>query len=322
MATETRTSGGQLWIAAMLLGFLFILTGTGCTTIKETAKGTARTVSESSRKLVDAVTPAGSGLKYKIALMGIEARGEPGQAGFGTQFTQGLSEYLQKECREALLDENATAFMKSPPRLASGQIDGFSLAMMGRPRGVNLFVIGSLADVRFLDEKTGFWLWKKTRYRLRASLRLEIVDSATGTKAMDESLTEESIVDEMRYEELKEAGGGIPFSEIAPLLSRLLSEAGYKTCEVMRSQPWSGFVVAADRNRLTISAGSAVGLAPGRVLEVFDKGRVVENKDGQRFLLPGGKIGEARVESVAADQAAAVLSQPASAGPGGTVRLR
>jgi len=209
--------------------------------------------------------------------------------------------------------------VKSPPRLASGQIDGFSLAMVGRPRGVNFFVIGSLTDARFLDEKTGFWLWKKTRYRLRVALRLEIVDSASGTKAFDESLWEESIVDEMRYEELKEAGG-IPLSEMAPVTGRLLQEAGLKTCEVLRSQPWRGFVTAVDRNRLTLSAGSGVGLTPGSVLEVFDKGRVVENKDGQRFLSPGEKIGEARVESVAADRAD--LDQAASAAAGGTVRLR
>ena len=321
MATETRTRCGPLRIAAVLLGLVFFLIGTGCTTVKDAAKGTARTVSESSRKVVDAITPGGSDLKKTVVLIGIEGRAEPGLAGFDTHFRQALSEYLRKECREALLDETVGAIVKSPPRLASGQIDGFSLAMMGRPRGVNFFVIGSLTDARFLDEKTGFWLWKKTRYRLRVALRLEIVDSASGTKAFDESLWEESIVDEMRYEELKEAGG-IPLSEMAPVTGRLLQEAGLKTCEVLRSQPWRGFVTAVDRNRLTLSAGSGVGLTPGSVLEVFDKGRVVENKDGQRFLSPGEKIGEARVESVAADRAEAVLDQAAPAAAGGTVRLR
>ena len=321
MATETRTRCGPLRIAAVLLGLVFFLIGTGCTTVKDAAKGTARTVSESSRKVVDAITPGGSDLKKTVVLIGIEGRAEPGLAGFDTHFRQALSEYLRKECREALLDETVGAIVKSPPRLASGQIDGFSLAMMGRPRGVNFFVIGSLTDARFLDEKTGFWLWKKTRYRLRVALRLEIVDSASGTKAFDESLWEESIVDEMRYEELKEAGD-IPLTEIAPVTGRLLKEAGLKTCEVLRSQPWQGFVTAVDRNRLTLSAGSGVGLTPGSVLEVFDKGRVVENKDGQRFLSPGEKIGEARVESVAADRAEAVLDQAAPAAAGGTVRLR
>lgn len=321
MATENKTIVGKLRIAAMLMGLLVFLICTGCTTIKDAAKGTARTVSESSRKAVDAITPGGSGLKHKIALIGVEGRAEPGQAGFDTHFSQALSEYLRKECRQVLLDESAGAIMKSPPRLASGQIDGFSLAMMGRPRGVNFFVIGSLTDVRFLDEKTGFWWWKKTRYRLRATLRLEIVDSATGTKSVDESLWEESVVDEMRYEEMKETGG-IPPTEIAPILDRLLREAGQKACEVMRSQPWQGFITAVDRNRLTISAGRAVGLTQGSVLEVFDKGRVFENKNGQRFLSPGEKIGEARVESVAADQTEVVLNQSASASAGGTVRLR
>ena len=321
MATETRTRCGPLRIAAVLLALAFFSIGTGCTTVKDAAKGTARTVSESSRKVVDAITPGGSDLKKTVVLIGIEGRAEPGLAGFDTHFRQALSEYLRKECREALLDETVGAIVKSPPRLASGQIDGFSLAMVGRPRGVNFFVIGSLTDVRFLDEKTGFWLWKKTRYRLRVALRLEIVDSASGTKAFDESLWEESIVDEMRYEELKEAGD-IPLTEIAPVTGRLLKEAGLKTCEVLRSQPWQGFVTAVDRNRLTLSAGSGVGLTPGSVLEVFDKGRVVENKDGQRFLSPGEKIGEARVESVAADRAEAVLDQAAPAAAGGTVRLR
>mgnify|MGYP006961788808 CR=1 FL=1 len=40
------------------------------------------------------------------------------------------------------------------------------------------------------------------------------------------------------------------------------------------------------------------------------------------FLSPGEKIGEARVESVAADRAEAVLDQAAPAAAGGTVRLR
>jgi hypothetical protein len=129
------------------------------------------------------------------------------------------------------------------------------------------------------------------------------------------------IVDETKYETLKEAGA-IPLTEILPVLTRLLREAGYRTCAMLRSQPWQGFVTAADQSRFTISAGSAAGLSPGKGLEVFDRGRVVEGKDGRRFLKPGDKIGEARIESVSADQAEAVLSQPGTVAPGGTVRLK
>lgn len=320
MALERTTLGNWQTITAFIVGLMMAWIPFGCTTIKDTAKGTARTVSESSRKVTDALTPGG-GIKRKVTLIGIEARAESGQANFGAHFSQALSEYLQSECHEALLDEAVGAILKSPPRLASGQIDGYSLAMVGRPRGINFFVIGSLTDVRLLDEKTGIWLWKETRYRIRATLRVEIVDSAAGAKALDETIRDEMIIDETQYEALKEARS-IPLTEILPVLTRLLREAGYNTCETLRRHPWQGFVTAADQNRLTISAGSAVGLSPGKRLEVFDRGRVVEGKDGRRFLKPGDKIGEARIESVSADQAEAILSQPADLTAGGTVRLK
>ncbi|MGE5258811.1 MAG: hypothetical protein ACM3KE_19215 [Hyphomicrobiales bacterium] len=321
MASRHTTLGSRQSITAILLGLVVAWTPFGCTTIKDTAKGTVRTVSESSRKVADAITPGGAGIKRKLTLIGIETRPETGQADFGAHFSQTMSDYLQNECKEALLDEAVGAILRSPPRLASGQIDGYSLAMMGRPRGINYFVIGSLTDVRFLDEKTGFWLWKKTRYRIRATLRVEIVDSAEGAKSLDETFWDEMVIDETAYETLKEAGA-IPLTEILPVLARLLREAGYKTCATLRNQPWQGFITAADQNRLTISAGSAVGLSPGKGLEVFDRGRVVEGKDGRRFLKPGDKIGEARIESVSADQAEAVLSQPAAVAAGGTVQLK
>ncbi len=321
MAIEGKTGVRRRPVAAFLLGLTAVCVCLGCTTIKDTATSAGRMVRDSSRKAVDAVTPTGSGPKNRVVLIGVENRAEPALAGFGTQFSRSLAEYLQKECRQVLVEEAAGEIIKSPPRLASGQIDGFSLAMMGRPRGVNFFVIGSLTDLRFLDEKTGFWLWKKNRYRIRATLRLEIIDSATGTKAFDESLWEASIIDEVKYEEMKERGV-IPLAELAPILELLLREARQKTCEVLRSQPWRGFITSVERNRLTLSAGSAVGLAPGSVLEVFDKGRIVENRDGQRFLAPGDKTGEARVQSVTADQSEAVLDPSAAATGGGTVRLR
>lgn len=320
MALRQTTLGNRQSVAAIILGLMVAWAPSSCATIKDTAKGTARTVSESSRKVADAITPGGGGIKRKVTLIGIEAQTESGQADFRAHFSQALSEYLRNECHEALLDEAVGAILKSPPRLPSGQIDGYSLAMMGRPRGINFFVIGSLTDVRFLEEKTGIWLWKQTRYRIRATLRVEIVDSAVGAKALDETFWDEMIIDETQYETLK-AAGAIPLTEIRPVLTRLLREAGYKTCQTLRSQPWQGFVTAADQNRLTISAGSAVGLSPGKGLEVFGRSQVVEGKDGRRYLKPADKIGEARIESVSADQAEAILNAPAAAAAG-TVRLK
>jgi len=305
----------------LMLMMALCLSFSGCTTIKDAAKGTARTVGETSRKVSSALTPSGTDLKFKIALIGVENPFQNKPGGFISYFQKSLAAIVQTDCRSSLVDEGVGEILASPPRLASGQIDGYALAALGRPRGLNFFVVGTLSDTRLMEEKTGFWLWKDTRYTLRAVLRVEVIDSASGTKAMDETFSEEEVLDELRHQQLQQ-GGPLPFGEIEPVLARLMPEAGTRLCEALSRQPWQGFIVGADQGRIAISSGSAVGLSVGRTLEVYGSGRPVESRDGLRFLKPGDRAGEARIESVSADTAEAVFSQPVNVGPGGTVRLK
>lgn len=311
----------RLLVTALLALWLMAFFS-GCTAIRDAAKGTVRAVGDTSRKVAGALTPSSSDLKHKIALIGTENQPAAGSSEFSAHFRKRLTELLQSECRGSVVDEALGDVLKTPPRLASGQVDGYALALMGRPRGLNFFVIGTLSDVRLMDEKTGFWLWRDTRYKIRAVLRVEVVDSATGTKVLDESLSDEAVIDELRHEQLQ-AGGALPFREIEPVLKRMLPDAGSRICEALGRQPWQGFIVAAgEGGRITVSSGSAVGLSAGRGLDVYARGSVVESKDGRRFFQPGDRVGEARVASVSSDQADAILSQPATVGPGGTVRLK
>lgn len=293
----------------------------GCATIKDTARGTARTVSDTSRKVTSAFSAAGAGIRCKIALIGIENQPAARPSVFPAFFQKSLAGFIKTDCSETVVDDAVGEILKSPPKLASGQIDGYALAMIGRPRGLNFFVIGTLSDTRLTEEKTGFWLWKDTRYKIRTVLRVEVIDAATGTKALDETLFEEAVIDELRHQQLQESGP-LAFAEIEPVLGRLLPEAGYKLCAALRQQPWQGFIIDGGDGRITISSGSAVGLSVGRTLEVYGSGRVVESKDGLRFLQPGDRVGEARIASVSSDKADAVVSPPAMGAAGGTVRLK
>ncbi len=311
-----RRRQGPILILAFCLAFF----SSACTTIRDTAKGTVRTVSETSRKMSNALTVSGD-LKHKIALIGVENPPPKSPSGFHAFFQKSLAGFIQNDCRKSIVDEGLGELLPSPPRLASGQVDGYALAVIGRPRGLNFFVIGTLSDTRLMDEKTGFWLWKDTRYKIRAVLRVEVIDSATGSKAMDETLSDEVVIDELHYQQLQESGP-LPFGEIEPILNRLLPEAGSRLCAALDRQPWQGFIVGTDGGRITISSGSAVGLSVDRTLEVYGSGRVVESKGGMRFLQPGDRVGDARVGSVSSDQAEAVFRQPAVLGPGGTVRLK
>ena len=308
-------------VLSVVLALGIVVFPSGCSTIKDTARGTVRAVSDTSRKVTGTFTAAGSDVRYKIALIGVENQPAAKPSLFSAVFQKALAANLKTDCSECIVDAAAGDVLKSPPRLASGLVDGYALALIGRPRGLNYFVVGTLSDSRLTDEKTGFWLWKDTRYKIRAVLRVEVIDSATGTKALDETLSGETVIDELRHQELLD-GGPLPFAEIEPILNQLLPEAGYRICSAIRPQPWQGFIVGTEERRITISSGSAVGLSPGRMLDVYGGGRVVESNDGRRFMRPGDRLGEARISSVSADQAEAVLSQPFQTNPGGTVRLK
>jgi hypothetical protein len=306
---------------AAVLGLWLFVCFCGCTAIKDSARGTARTVADTTRKVTRTFTAGGSDLRHRIALIGIENQPAARPFAFPGFFQKSLAGFLASDCPEIVVDAAVGELLQSPPRLASGQIDGYALAVIGRPRGLNFFVIGTLSDTRLMEEKTGFWLWKDTRYKIRAVLRLEVIDSGTGTKTLDETFSEEAVIDELRHQQLQE-GGPLPFEAIEPILNRLLPQAGNTLCGALGQQPWQGFIVGARDGRITLSSGSAVGLSVGRKLEVYASGRMVEGREGLRLLQPGERAGEAQIVAVSPDRAEADVSPPAAGGPGGTVRLK
>jgi hypothetical protein len=311
-AAESKTKGSGLVLVLLLIWAL-----AGCSAAKKTADA----VVETSSDVVDWVLPGGRpDLRQTVALIGVESTLPPVQAGFADHFRQALPGFLKKDCAEAVIDEAAAA-VKTPPRLPSGLLDGYALAVLGRQRGVNFFLIGTLVDVRVTDEPKGFWLWKDTRYSIQTVVRLELVDSATGAKILDDTSRTETEIDSLKYEEIEQFKN-IPFAHLTPAITTLFRKGGKLVCTAMHSLPWQGFVVAAERARITLSAGSRAGLSAGRTLEVFSIGPVFTSKDGQRFLSVGDKVGEATLTTVLEDRAEAAFGGWERLKEGGTVQVK
>jgi hypothetical protein len=315
-AASNVGSGGGV-VRAVVIGLCIVLAASGCSVYRAAARALRGATGEAD----GAPAAPGSGPLKKIVLMGLEQAplAQPGD--FATHFQNTIGAFLRKQCRIGLIDPGLAERLKSPPRLPSGQIDGFALALLGRQEGVNFFVFGSLADVQFREEKTGFWLWKDTRYAIRVVVRFEAVDSASGSKALDESLWEEVTLDELTYQQMQQAGP-VRLADIQPAISKLFNKAGYRACEALGSQPWRGFVTDADAERFTISTGSSCGLSTDRELAVFAMGAVIEGKGNSRFIEPGEPSGEARVVTVTEDRSEAVCVSAGCAAKGATVRIK
>jgi len=310
-AAESKTKGSGL-----VLVFLLMWALAGCSAAKKTADA----VVETSSDLVDWVLPGGRPeLRQTVVLIGVESSLPSVQAGFADHFRQALPGFLKKDCAEVVIDEAES--VKTPPRLPSGLLDGYALAVLGRQRGVNFFLIGTLVDVRVKDELKGFWLWKDTRYTIQTVVRLELVDSATGAKILDDTSRTETEIDSLKYEEIEQFKN-IPLADLTSSITTLFRKGGKLVCTAMHSLPWQGFVVAAERGRITLSAGSRAGLSGGRMLEVFNIGPVFTSKDGQRFLSVGEKVGEATLTTVAENRAEAAFGGWERLKEGGTVQVK
>ncbi len=304
---------------AVLLPVLVLAGGlTACTALKNSTA----TVVEASRTAVDRVAPTtGATAGKKVALIGVDA-GLPGvQPGFAAYYGQHFQALLEKECTGLRFDAALAADLKAPPRIASGLLDGHALAVLGRRKAVDFFLVGTLMDVKLEHQLTGFWLWKDTRYLIRAVVRVEVVDSATGAKILDDSRKDEVEIDSLKHEQLQPSQS-IRIADVQPALDRMLRESARRLCKVLRKRPWQAFVVAAEGGIMELSAGSDAGLAAGRVLEVFGFGAEIVGKDGQRFIPIGEKLGEATVSAVSRDSAQAVFERWELVRDGGTVRMK
>jgi hypothetical protein len=310
-AAESKTKGPVL-----VLLLLLIWAVAGCSAAKKTADA----VVETSSDVVDWALPSGRpDLRPTLALIGVESSLPSVQAGFAEHFRQALPGFLKKDCGETVID--AAAGVKTPPRLPSGLLDGYALAVLGRQRGVNFFLIGTLVDVQVKDERTGFWLWKDDRYSIQSVVRLELVDCATGAKILDDTSRTETQIDSVQYEEIQQFKT-IHFADLTSAIATLLRKGGKLVCTAMYSLPWQGFVVAAEPGRITLSSGSRAGLSVGRTLNVSSIGPVVTGKDGQRFLSIGDKLGEATLTVVSEDRAEAAFGDWERLKGGGTVQVK
>lgn len=321
MATASRPVALRPSASAAALLLLLVCLGaalSGCAT----AKKSVEKVAEVSRDAWDGVMPGqGSAAGRRLVLLGVEAGLPDVQPGFPADFLQRFPPLVAAECPGLKLDAGLAQSLAAPPRIASGLLDGYALAMIGRRQGVDFFLVGTLMDVKLDQEPTGFWLWKDTRYWIRAVIRLEIVDSVTGAKILDESLKDEVEIENLQYETLQQSHA-VRLADFKPALERMLQKGARRVCRTLRERPWQAFIVAADAGEIQISAGSDAGLAAGRVLEVYAPGPVMTSKDGQRFLAIGEKLGEATVSEAAPAVARARFERWEAVQNGGTVRMK
>ena len=306
----------------LFIGFLIF---TGCATTQTVVEKTTKTVTRTTRDISRKIVLSDEDLNRKVGMFNFENNTLRKTQNFQEVFHKGLPEYLNDRCPGIiLLDPSARGLLnalKEPPKLKSGLIDGYALAILGRQLGLNAIVTGSLEDIRIIDELQGVLWTKDTQHLLQVFIRVEVFDTRTATKILDDTFDRRIEIDDLEYRMIQQ-NEQIKLPELNETLKRLLTDIGDSICDAIRDQPWDGYITEIDSDRYVIPSGTEVGLEAGDILEVFDGSRIMEGIGGQHFFVPGLKIGEIEIIAITADKLFAKLVSGENIKKGSTVRRK
>lgn len=238
------------------------------------------------------------------------------QKQFAETLASGCSGVLLKEAGDAALSQ----LLKSLPRLPSGKIDNLALAKAGQQIGMNAFVLGSLTHISEKQDKKGILWFKDPVYYVQMGIRIEVYDTETGSKLMDEGVVHEIEVDEIDTEAIREKKQ-IDIPGLVEALVEIGEEMAEQACEAIAAESWKGYINGGGE-KLVVSAGRQAGLKEGDHFIVYRSGKPIEGEGGQRFFLPGQKCGEIKIIALYPEKAEAVVVSGDVPSAGASIRKK
>lgn len=309
-----------VWV--LFLPFCVLLI-TGCSSYSAMKKKTNRIIR-------DYKAPDGD-LKKKVAIAYFENKTPFAGKGLEENFIKELVETMNTSCPDMLVagpdDPDYPDELVPLPRHASGLIDNFNLAKTGRQLGLNMVVTGALIEITNHKETRGI-LWFKDSYNyVQVKVMTEVYDTQTSAKLLDKSYTrkiedEDILYEEGAYYDATGRTGEISIHVINDALKSIAEDMGEQLCEAMVLQPWKGYITSSFAEKVVISSGEKVGIAPGDIFDVYGCNGVVKGTEKHRFFIPGLKTGEIKITAVYPDHAEGVLSSGQNIQAGCFIRPR
>ncbi len=285
---------------------------------------TCSSIKKSTKKIVRDITAADD-MKKKVAISFFANYTFCANQNLEELFQKNLAETINRACPDILLvkpgDAGCPDFLTGPLLREAGRLDNLALAKAGRRLGLNAIITGTFTDIIAFKKKRGLLWFKDDKNFLRVLISCEVYDTQTGAKFLDESFTYESEIDEAEFTSIK-AKNIKDISALNNALTHIAEAMGEKICDTVGILPWKGYVVSIANDKIIISAGRRAGLLRGDILDVYERGKIIQGKDGQKFFLPGLKTGKIKITAIYPDKAHAVSVAGDAIKAGSSVRIK
>jgi hypothetical protein len=287
-------------IFGIFVFLMFSISFAGCSTVTDvkdaTVKASKATV-QATTKFVPYMGGPDSGIIRTVSLIQFKNETVLDQLPLERVFEGMIVKYISESCSEVrLLVQGGPDFPESLKAVpSSASLDNLTMVDKGREAGLNAIITGGILNLSLDQEDEGILWFRQKTEKLQIQFSLEVFDMETGAKIFDDRFVHE--IKDLAPEEIQAFRTGQPalFTSISTNLEKLAKDIAPKICNAVMAQPWSGYVVSVDDNRVYLSFGKSIGIKSGETLEIHDGGQIVGNLNGQRFILPGKKIGEIRI---------------------------
>ncbi len=300
-----------------LLIILFTIAGcSGFSHVKLATKITADRIADKFKK---------DRFKKKIGIGNFENRTVFIGHDVGNSIQKNIVKVIAKECPDIILETAGDTGLAKSFKVSSKNsfrgIDNLGLARSGRELGMNAIVTGGLMDVREKQEERGLFWFKDVHDFVEIVIAVEVYDTETGAKLLDESYLYESEIDMSEVELIRE-NRAVEIPSVNKAVLRATKILGEKICLSVLKAKWKGFIRSMSDNKIILASGSDVGLKSGDILEVNDNRKLINGVDGEKFYLPGHKKGEIRLTAVFSDRSEAVAITDNGIRTGYSVQLK
>jgi len=273
----------------------------GCSMFSSVEKATIRIARDRGASDGDLIRKVGLALfenKTLLAGQGIE-----------DHFASDLGLAIEASCSDILLvkptDPDYPDYFADIPKKESGGLDNFDLAKAGRQLGFNAIVSGAIKHISNNKKEHGILWFKGTQNVVEVQIDVEVYDTETGAKLIDEAFTDEIEVEEFGMDSNLSTYELDP-AVISEAFEHIATDMGEKICDAILAEPWKGYITSTTADKVRISSWKRSGLEPGDEFEVYHCDAVFQGAEEHRFFIPGRKAGEIKITAVFADTAEAV----------------
>ena len=220
----------------------------------------------------------------------------------GALYLTQLIGVMRKEDRRLQLvtaqDPELPAFFADMTRPGAQMPDAFTLAAAARSAGYQAWASARIESIRTREERTGFLWFRRTKHFVFFDLTLALYDAFSGAKLSDQVIESSTKISAEEFEAFQ-AGSWADLEDLQEAITDLSEDLGEKVAKILKHRRWCAAVVKVQDDRVFLASGSWSGIRVGDRLAVLDGRRTIQDKSGEKFIVPGFEVGQIEIVHVA-----------------------